>query len=105
MLTTGDHLNAVIQSSEAVALESEKRRIVPAVHGNGESQPDPSFELELSAHLKQTYDRAALHEIYGRFMQGEGEFDSLMRRVIWRAIARRFGQRVRIGSGVGFKHL
>ena len=28
-----------------------------------------------------------------------------MRRAIWRAVARKFGNGVRIGSGVGFKHL
>jgi hypothetical protein len=42
---------------------------------------------------------------YCRLADGEAELDSLMRRAIWRAVARRFGNRVRIGSGVCFKHL
>ena len=44
-------------------------------------------------------------ELYSRFALGEGEFDELMRRTMWRAMARKFGNGVRIGSGVGFKHL
>jgi acetyltransferase-like isoleucine patch superfamily enzyme len=44
-------------------------------------------------------------EHYARFANGDGELDSVMRRAIWRAVARGFGNGVRIGSGVGFKHL
>ena len=44
-------------------------------------------------------------EHYARFANGDGELDALMRRVIWRAVARKFGNGVRIGPGVGFKHL
>jgi acetyltransferase-like isoleucine patch superfamily enzyme len=46
-----------------------------------------------------------LVEQYGRFTAGDGELDSVMRRAIWRAVARRFGNSVHIGTGVGFKHL
>jgi len=80
-------------------------RIVPAVHGIGGAPPDPLFETELSAHLKKCYERPALVEIYGRFMHGDGELDCLMRRAIFRAIARKCGKRLRVGSGAGFKHL
>jgi acetyltransferase-like isoleucine patch superfamily enzyme len=80
-------------------------RIVPAVHGKLDVEPDPSFEVGLSQHLKVSYARDALLEQYSRFANGDGELDSLMRRTIWRAVARNFGSRVRIGSGVGFKHL
>jgi acetyltransferase-like isoleucine patch superfamily enzyme len=78
--------------------------MVPSMHGRRDAKPDPSFEIELSAHLKKSYDRAALQEIYTRYMHGDGELDSLMRRAIWRAVARKFGHGVRIGSAVGFKH-
>jgi acetyltransferase-like isoleucine patch superfamily enzyme len=44
-------------------------------------------------------------EQYSRFTNGDGELDALMRRVIWRVVARKFGNGVRIGSGVCFKHL
>ena len=49
--------------------------------------------------------RTALLDQYSRFANGDGELESLMRRAIWRAIARNFGNGVRIGGGVHFRHL
>src|SRR5262249_2657419 len=42
---------------------------------------------------------------YARCAAGDGDFDALMRRAIWRAASRRFGHGVRVGAGVGFKHV
>ncbi len=85
---------------------SEKAtRVVQAVHGLREIQPDPDFELGFANHLKEAYSRETLLELYNRFALGVSEFDFLMRRVIWRAVARRCGHGLRVGSGVGFKHL
>ena len=83
----------------------KKNRITPAVHGQRPVAPDPAFEMDLSRHLSRHYTPAALVEHYARFANGDGELDSLMRRAIWRAVARKFGNGVRIGPGVGFKHL
>ena len=80
-------------------------RVVRAVHGLQGAEPDPGFELGLAEHLRSTQELSRLLELYGRFAAGEGEFDQLMRRVIWRAGARIFGSGVRIEAGVGFKHL
>src|SRR5271157_3201217 len=80
-------------------------RIVPAVHGKHRVEPDPSFEVDLSAHLRGSYSPSALLDQYSRFENGYGELDSLMRRAIWRAVARKFGNGVRIGGGVNFRHL
>ena len=80
-------------------------RVVPSVHGRTTIEPDPAFEFELSEYLKSCGPLPLLQEYYTRFMHGDGELDNLMRRAIWRAAARRFGHHVRIGSGVGFKHL
>ena len=82
-----------------------RARTVKAVHGLQTLKPDPQFELGLAEYLRTQYGREALLELYARFAVGDGDFDMLMRRVIWRAAARRFGDGVRIGSGVGFKHL
>jgi acetyltransferase-like isoleucine patch superfamily enzyme len=79
-------------------------RVVPAVHGKREIPPDPTFEIDLSCHLREKYDRAALLEQLNRFNLGEGELDSLMRRAIWRALARRFGHGVKVMGGVGVRH-
>ena len=78
-------------------------RTVPAVHGLRAVEPDPTFEVGLAAHLRQM-GAAALAELYGRFADGEGDFDATMRRVLWRAMMRRFGDGVRIGRGVLCRH-
>jgi acetyltransferase-like isoleucine patch superfamily enzyme len=80
-------------------------RIVPAVHGKHVIGPDPSFEIDLSTHLGARFSPSALLDQYARFENGDGELDSLMRRAIWRAVARKFGNGVRIGGGVHFRHL
>lgn len=80
-------------------------RAVAAVHGRRVSQADPAFETGLSQALKESYSPHALVEQYGRFANGDGELDRLMRRAIWRAVARKFGSGIRIEPGVGFKHL
>ena len=82
-----------------------KARVVKAVHGLKELEPDPEFEIGLTEYLRTQCGRDALIELYTRFAVGDGDLDVLMRRAIWRAVARRFGHGVYIGSGVGFKHL
>src|SRR5271166_2159526 len=89
-----------------MTLSSENSvRIVPAVHGIRQVKPDPPFEVDLSRHLSGSFQASALLEQYSRFTNGDGELDSLMRRAIWRAVARKFGNGVRIGGGVHFRHL
>lgn len=87
-----------------ISLESHARTI-PAVHGKQPVKPDPLFEIDLSRHLKETYSSITLLEQYSRFGNGDGEIDRLMRRAIWRSVARKFGDGVRVGAGVGFVHL
>lgn len=76
-------------------------RVVRATHGLKSAEPDPRFIGEMAEHLRNLYPREGLVELYERFAVGEGVFDAQMRRVIWRAVARRFGHGVSIGSGVG----
>jgi acetyltransferase-like isoleucine patch superfamily enzyme len=80
-------------------------RVVPAVHGQRECERDPEFELGVSDALRAAYGSAGMLELYGRFSAADGPLDVLMRRCIWRALARRCGHGLRVGSGVGFKHL
>jgi acetyltransferase-like isoleucine patch superfamily enzyme len=80
-------------------------RIVPAVHGKHRVESDPTFEVDLSTHLSGSYSRTALLDQYSRFADGDGELENLMRRAIWRAVARKFGHGVRIGGNVNFRHL
>ncbi|WP_309740900.1 acyltransferase [Chamaesiphon sp. OTE_20_metabat_361] len=88
-------------------------KVVASVHGLQAEKIDPDFEVQLAAYLRTQYvggasgneNRSALVEMYSRFIASDGDFDGLMRRAIWRAVARQFGHGVRIGTGVGFKHL
>jgi acetyltransferase-like isoleucine patch superfamily enzyme len=84
---------------------SRKKRIVKATHGAREDISDPEFELGLSDYLKGEYSYDALVDLYGKYKSGEGKLDAVMRRAIWRALAKHFGQGTRIESGVGFKHV
>ena len=79
-------------------------RTVDAVHGRRAVVPDPPFERELADSMRARYEPRALLELYGRFAYGEGEFDAMMRRAVWRALARRFGDGVQIGRGVLCRH-
>lgn len=79
-------------------------QVVKAVHGRRRVTRDPAFELGLSAHLRRTLTPGELAELYGRFVMGPGEFDGLMRRVVLRALARRFGHGITVGVGVRFRH-
>jgi acetyltransferase-like isoleucine patch superfamily enzyme len=88
-----------------MASDSRQVRVVPAVQGRLEIHPDPDCDIRLSEWLNASYRPAALTELYGRFATGDGPLDGLMRRCIWRAMARRCGHALQVGSGVGFKHL
>lgn len=79
-------------------------RIVAAVHGRRPPAPEPSYEPGLGAALKEAYSRDALIELHARFATGDGFVDQMMRRAIWRALARRCGSGLQIGVGAGFKH-
>jgi acetyltransferase-like isoleucine patch superfamily enzyme len=78
-------------------------RTVPAVHAQRVLQPDPSFEREFAAHLRNGGPET-LAGLYGRFASGESEFDATMRRIVWRAMTRTFGDGIRIGRGVVCRH-
>lgn len=83
---------------------SDPAQVVKAVHGLRTVAPDAPFEVGLAEHLKAQYSPAGLIELYDRFAGGAGDVDRLMRRAIWRALARRLGHGVTIGGNVGFRN-
>jgi acetyltransferase-like isoleucine patch superfamily enzyme len=85
-------------------MSEEQSRVVPAVHGRRDVPPDPPFVAGLAAFLRAAHDAAALGSLYGRFVNGEGEFDEMMRGVLWRAMTRACGDGIRIGRGVLCRH-
>jgi acetyltransferase-like isoleucine patch superfamily enzyme len=87
------------QSEPAVAV-----REVPATFGRKEVRPDPEWEWEFAAALKEKHSREELHAMYSRFRSGESDLDALMRRVLVRAMCRRVGHALQVGLGVVLKH-
>lgn len=85
--------------------ETPNARVSAAIHAHAPIEPDPRHETDLAAHLKASETPAFLAALYGRFVAGPGSFDSMMRRVIWRALAAGFGEGVRIAPLAAFRHL
>lgn len=79
-------------------------REVPATFGRKEVKPDPSWEWEFAGELRQKHSLDELHSLYSRHREGEGAFDSMMRRILLRAMCKRAGHGLQVGTGVVFKH-
>jgi acetyltransferase-like isoleucine patch superfamily enzyme len=84
--------------------KAARARVVKAVHGLKQVQPDAEFELGLAKFLSQEKPEQLL-SLYERFSLGEDRFSLLMRRVLFHAIARRCGNGLVVNGQVGFKHL
>jgi len=82
-----------------------KVRVVKAVLGLRKAKPDPAFEAGMARFLADELGRDYLQELYQRYVTGEDKFAQMMRRVIIKAVARRCGDGLIVGSQVGFKHL
>src|SRR6266436_2557723 len=79
-------------------------REVPATFGRKEVKPDPAWEWDFAASLREKYSNEELHALYSRHREGEGAFDYLMRRVLVRAMSKKAGHGLQVGPGVVFKH-
>jgi acetyltransferase-like isoleucine patch superfamily enzyme len=79
-------------------------RLVPAVHGRHVVQADPASELELAERLRREHSRAELLDLASKHALGDNDEDARLRRATWRALARRFGNGVRVGRGAIAKH-
>lgn len=79
-------------------------RRIAAVHGRAGIAVS-GFEAGLIASLREEYGPKGLVELYGRFAQGDGMVDALMRRAIIAATARACGAGLKVGSGAAFKHV
>jgi galactoside O-acetyltransferase len=85
-------------------MSEEQARVVPAVHGRRDIPPDQPFVAGLAQFLRAGRDAAALGGLYARFVDGDGDFDELMRGVLWRAMLRACGDGARIGRGALLRH-
>ena len=84
--------------------QQEISRVVSAVHGLHQLEPDPECVAHLARYLLESYSLEELRELYSRFAHGDGTFDALMRQVFWHALTRQCGSNLRVEPGVGFKH-
>jgi acetyltransferase-like isoleucine patch superfamily enzyme len=75
-------------------------RTVQAVHGLRESEPDPQFELDLAANLRERLSPEQLLNTFIRYAHGSDYIDVLMRRVCFRAFVKSVGSGVVIGKNV-----
>jgi len=82
-----------------------KVRVVKAVLGRRKLTPDPEFESGMARYLAAGFAREYLIELFQRNVDGEDKYAQMMRRVIIKAVARRCGDGLIVGSQVGFKHL
>ena len=83
---------------------SGDRRIVPAVHGRTRVDPDAAFESGLSEYLRGQYSREQLMVLMNTYGATDEPIEQLLRRAVWRAVTRRFGNGVRIGRNVLTRH-
>jgi acetyltransferase-like isoleucine patch superfamily enzyme len=83
---------------------TDDRRIVPAVHGRRSVEPDPPFESGLSDYLRGQYSREQLMVLMNTYGATDEPIEQLLRRAVWRAVTRSFGNGVRIGRNVLTRH-
>jgi acetyltransferase-like isoleucine patch superfamily enzyme len=79
-------------------------RIVKAVHGLREAEPDPQFELDMAAHLREQLSREQLLEAFSDHAYGTSPIDVIMRRVCLRALVKALGVGANIGKNVSVIH-
>ena len=82
-----------------------KARVVKAVLGLRKARPDPTFETGMARFLASEFGREYLVELFQRHVLGEDKYAQMMRRIIVKAVARRCGDGLVVGTQVGFKHL
>jgi acetyltransferase-like isoleucine patch superfamily enzyme len=79
-------------------------RIVEAVHGLRKVEPDPQFELDMAAHLREQLSREQLLEAFSDHAYGTNPIDVIMRRVCLRALVKKLGAGANIRKNVSVIH-
>ena len=79
-------------------------RVVSAIHGLRKVDPDPQFELDMAAHLKEQLTREKLLEAFSAHRSGTSPIDIIMRRVCLRALVERLGSGVTIRTDMSVIH-
>ena len=82
-----------------------RARLVKATHGTKTILQDSPAEKAFASHLRKTLSAKEIQALFSRYCEGLSEYDFTMRRIIWKALAKKVGNGLRIGAGVKFKHL
>jgi acetyltransferase-like isoleucine patch superfamily enzyme len=83
---------------------SQGVRQVAATFGRRDVRQDPNWEREFAASLKGSHSKEELLCIFARFRAGESPFDSMMRRILLRAMCKTSGNDLQVGLNVVLKH-
>jgi acetyltransferase-like isoleucine patch superfamily enzyme len=81
-----------------------QERVVKAVHGVQKVEPDPPDELARAEELRKTLEPAELLERFAVAGYLEGVEGQRRRRIILRALCKKFGNGVKVGMGVLVMH-
>lgn len=79
-------------------------RVVKAVHGLRKVEPDPQYELDMAAHLREQLSREQLLEAFSDHASGTSPIDAIMRRVCLRALVKTLGAGANIRKNVSVIH-
>jgi acetyltransferase-like isoleucine patch superfamily enzyme len=79
-------------------------RVVKAVHGLRKVEPDPKFELDMAAHLRERLSREQLLEAFSQHVYETSPIDLIMRRVCLRALVDELGAGANICKNVSVIH-
>jgi acetyltransferase-like isoleucine patch superfamily enzyme len=84
-------------------IEVSAREVV-ATFGRRLPGPDPDWEQQMAAFLKQSQSVEELVSHFARFQAGEGIVDAMMRRALMRSLCKRVGSDLQVGQNVILKH-
>jgi acetyltransferase-like isoleucine patch superfamily enzyme len=79
-------------------------RQVAATFGRRETRQDPAWESDFASWLHEARSREELLDLFGRFRTGESTFETLMRKVLMRALCKSVGHDLQVAPGVVLKH-
>jgi acetyltransferase-like isoleucine patch superfamily enzyme len=90
--------------SQLTINEEMVARQVAATFGRREKGEGNAWERDFAGFLRASYRKEELLDLFYRFQSGEGAMDSLMRRVVLRAICKSAGSDLQVGPNVVLKH-
>lgn len=88
-----------------IAPDNPEARVIPAVHGRRQEVNDPDFEIGLANFLRETMSSDQAMALYAAHAIDDSAYSTMMRRVLFRALAQSVGDALRVGTGVAFSHL